>query len=109
MAKANTEIQVQEAEKGSRKKTENTGKAAEKSQKAKTQATASGPLLAVEKAKEFKTFLDESRVEMKKVTWPTRKETVTTSVAVLILVVLMSLFLGIVDLGLSKLVEYLLS
>ena len=61
------------------------------------------------KAQELKVFFEEAQVELKKVTWPTRKETITTCVAVLILVVVMSLFLGIVDLGLSKVVEAVLS
>ncbi|MBG0778177.1 MAG: preprotein translocase subunit SecE [Desulfovibrionaceae bacterium] len=61
------------------------------------------------KVAQLKDFFEESKVELKKVTWPTRKETTTTSIAVLVLVVVMSLFLGIVDLGLSKLVELILS
>jgi len=63
----------------------------------------------VAKAQELKVFFEEAQVELKKVTWPTRKETVTTCVAVMILVAVMSLFLGIVDLGLSKIVEAVLS
>lgn len=61
------------------------------------------------KAQELKVFFEEAQVELKKVTWPTRKETVTTCVAVLVLVTVMSLFLGVVDLGLSKVVELVLS
>jgi len=61
------------------------------------------------KAQELKEFFEEAQVELKKVTWPTRKETVTTCVAVMILVAVMSLFLGVVDLGLSKIVETVLS
>ena len=61
------------------------------------------------KAQELKVFFEEAQVELKKVTWPSRKEAVTTCVAVMILVVVMSLFLGIVDLGLSKIVESVLS
>ncbi|SIO13477.1 preprotein translocase subunit SecE [Halodesulfovibrio marinisediminis] len=61
------------------------------------------------KATQLKEFFEESQVEIKKVVWPSRKETVTTSIAVLALVVVMSLFLGFVDLGLTKLVEYILS
>jgi preprotein translocase subunit SecE len=63
----------------------------------------------VAKAQELKEFFEESQVELKKVTWPTRKETLATCTAVMILVVVMSLFLGIVDLGLSKIVEAVLS
>ncbi|MCM0753744.1 preprotein translocase subunit SecE [Desulfovibrio aminophilus] len=58
---------------------------------------------------ELKTFFEESKVEIKKVVWPTRKETVTTCIAVLVLVLVMSLFLGIVDLGFSKIIEAILS
>jgi preprotein translocase subunit SecE len=43
------------------------------------------------------------------VTWPSRKETIATCSAVLVLVVVMSLFLGVVDMGLAKLVEAILS
>ena len=62
-----------------------------------------------EKVTEFREFLEESKVELKKVTWPTRKETTATATAVLVLVVVMSLFLGVVDLGLSRLIEKILS
>ncbi|MGL4722786.1 MAG: preprotein translocase subunit SecE [Desulfovibrionaceae bacterium] len=53
-------------------------------------------------------FLD-SRLELRKVTWPTRKETIMTSLAVFVLVLVVSVFLGIVDFGISSLVGYLLS
>ncbi|GFM37854.1 preprotein translocase subunit SecE [Desulfovibrio psychrotolerans] len=61
------------------------------------------------KITQLKEFFEESQVEIKKVVWPSRKETVTTGVAVLVLVVVMSIFLGVIDLGLTKLVEYILS
>ena len=61
------------------------------------------------KAAQFKEFFDQSKVEMKKVTWPSRKETITTSVAVLVLAVVMAIFLGLVDLGLAKAIEAILS
>ena len=57
------------------------------------------------KLEQLKTYLEESRVEIKKVTWPTREEVRVTTLAVLILVALMSIFLGVVDLGLVKVVE----
>jgi preprotein translocase subunit SecE len=61
------------------------------------------------KIEEFKEFLELSKVEIKKVTWPTRKETMVTSVAVLVLVVVMSIFLGVVDAGLAKMIQLILS
>lgn len=62
-----------------------------------------------EKVREFGTFFEESKVEIKKVVWPSRKETVTTCIAVLVVTLVISLYLGIVDFGLSKLVEAILS
>lgn len=61
------------------------------------------------RALEFKNYLELSRAELRKVTWPTLKETRATSVVVLAFVVVMAIFLGVVDLGLSKLVSLLLS
>ncbi len=61
-----------------------------------------------EKALRFKDFFEKSQLELKKVTWPTRKETTATCMAVIVLVVLMSLFLGVVDLALAKIVEIVL-
>ncbi|SBV98771.1 Preprotein translocase, SecE subunit [uncultured delta proteobacterium] len=57
----------------------------------------------------FRDYLTESRAEIKKVTWPTKKEARVTSIAVLILVAVMSVFLGLVDLGWTKIVELILS
>lgn len=56
----------------------------------------------------FKNYLELSYVELKKVTWPTFKETKTTSLIVLVFVSIMSIFLGLVDLGLSKTIAYIL-
>ena len=68
--------------------------------------------MKMEKIKEFwkttKQFFREVRVELKKVTWPSRKETIASTSVVLITVVIVSFFLGIVDLGLSRLVRVFL-
>lgn len=61
-----------------------------------------------EKALRLKDFFEKSKLELKKVTWPTRKETTATCMAVVVLVVLMSVFLGLVDLALAKIVEVVL-
>ena len=75
-------------------------------EKQAAQATATGP---VGKVKELVEFFEESKVEIKKVVWPTRKETITTCVAVLVVSVVIALYLGVVDLALSKIVEAILS
>jgi preprotein translocase subunit SecE len=61
------------------------------------------------KVEDLKEYFEQSKAELKKVTWPSRKETIATCSAVLVLVVVMSLFLGVVDMGLAKLVEAILS
>ena len=62
-----------------------------------------------EKIQLLRDFFEEARGELKKVTWPTRKETLTTTAAVLVLVLVVSLYLGLVDLSLAKIIEALLS
>ena len=47
-------------------------------------------------------FLREVKVELKKVTWPSRKQTIGSTIVVLVLVILISLFLGLVDMGLTS-------
>lgn len=53
-------------------------------------------------------FLREVKVELKKVAWPSRKQTMGSTVVVLVLVFIISAFLGVVDLGLSNLVRLVL-
>ena len=52
----------------------------------------------------IKEFLREVKIEVKKVVFPSKVELVGSTWVVIITVILISLFLGIVDLGLSKLV-----
>jgi preprotein translocase subunit SecE len=53
-------------------------------------------------------FLREVKVELKKVVWPSRKQTIGSTVVVLILVMIISVFLGMVDMGLSGLIRVVL-
>ncbi|HAY39591.1 MAG TPA: preprotein translocase subunit SecE [Desulfobacteraceae bacterium] len=53
-------------------------------------------------------FLREVKVELKKVVWPSRKQTIGSTVVVLILVMIISVFLGMVDIGLSSLIRVVL-
>jgi preprotein translocase subunit SecE len=50
-------------------------------------------------------FLREVKAELKKVTWPPRKNTMGSTVVVIILVMIISFFLGLVDAGLSSLIR----
>jgi len=53
-------------------------------------------------------FLREVRIELKKVTWPSRAQTMGSTAVVIILVIIISFFLGLVDMGLSGLVRLIL-
>jgi preprotein translocase subunit SecE len=50
-------------------------------------------------------FVSEAWQELNKVTWPGRKETLGTTAVVLVLVIVISSFLGLVDMGLSAIVN----
>jgi len=54
-------------------------------------------------------FLREVKTELKKVSWPQRKETVASTSIVLVIVIIIAIFLGLVDLGLSKIIRVILS
>ncbi len=59
----------------------------------------------------FKTvgsFLRQAKVELKKVKWPTRKELIASTVVVIVLTLLVSLYLGLVDLGLIKILKHVI-
>ncbi len=46
--------------------------------------------------------------EMKKVSWPKRKELTTYTITVLATVIIMSVFFAVIDLGLSELIRLIL-
>lgn len=56
-----------------------------------------------------KDFLEEVKLELGKVTWPTRKETVATTWVVVVIIVLISLYLGACDVVLAKLMRLILA
>jgi len=53
-------------------------------------------------------FLRESKVELKKVTWPTPKEALASTSVVLAVVIIIAIFLGLVDFGLTKVIRVFL-
>lgn len=54
------------------------------------------------------TFLQEVRSETKKVTWPSRKDVLGSTLVVVVAVFIIAGFLGIVDFGLSLMVGALI-
>jgi preprotein translocase subunit SecE len=53
-------------------------------------------------------FLREVKIELKKVTWPSRKQTMGSTIVVLVLWMIISMFLGMVDFSLSSLMRVVL-
>ena len=56
----------------------------------------------------MRTFLQETRVEMKKVTWPSRDDVVSTTGVVLATVAFFAVYLYFVEQGAARAVGYLL-
>jgi preprotein translocase subunit SecE len=56
-----------------------------------------------------KNFFEEVKLELGKVTWPTRKETIATTWVVVAIVLLISLYLGACDVVLAKLMRLILA
>lgn len=57
--------------------------------------------------KDIVQFLGEVRTELNKVVWPKYDEWVGSTIIVLILVAIFSLYLGLIDFGLSKLMGFI--
>ena len=53
-------------------------------------------------------FFNEAKTELKKVTWPTPKQTLASTSVVIIIVFIVAIYLGIVDYVLAKLVKLIL-
>jgi preprotein translocase subunit SecE len=53
-------------------------------------------------------FFREVKVELQKVTFPTRQETIASTVVVLVITVILGAYLGFGDLVLAGLVKYIL-
>jgi preprotein translocase subunit SecE len=62
-----------------------------------------------QKGSAFFRFLKESDIERRKVVWPTHQEAVQTSLMVVVVVILISLFLAAVDWMLGSLIRNLLT
>jgi preprotein translocase subunit SecE len=55
-----------------------------------------------------KSFLEAVKIELGKVTWPTRKETVATTGVVILIILLISFYLGLCDIILAKAMRLIL-
>jgi preprotein translocase subunit SecE len=56
----------------------------------------------------IRTFLDEVKAEMKKVTWPTFAQTKGSTWAVIVAVIMIGVYFGVLDYFLSQLIHVFL-
>ena len=50
-------------------------------------------------------FLQETRRELNKVTWPTREEIIKMTALVIFISILVGIYIGAIDFGMTKLLE----
>jgi len=62
----------------------------------------------MEKLDKAKQFFGDARQELRKVTWPTKQQTMSSTWVVILVTFALSVFLGLVDLFLSRVVGYIL-
>lgn len=62
-------------------------------------------MISVAKARQFFT---EARQELKKVTWPNKQQTMNSTWVVILVTIVLAVFLGVVDMFLSKAVGLIL-
>lgn len=67
-----------------------------------------GLLYATHQGKGFARLLKDARIELRRVTWPTKQETVSTSWQVLVVVIVASLVLWCFDYGLGWLIKLII-
>jgi preprotein translocase subunit SecE len=68
-----------------------------------------GAFVALQSAQgqELWKFIQATRVELRKVVWPTREETIQTTIAVFVFAVIMGVFFWLLDLSLLYITSYL--
>ncbi|OUU79573.1 MAG: preprotein translocase subunit SecE [Gammaproteobacteria bacterium TMED78] len=64
-------------------------------------------LFQTERGRLLKSFIEGSRVELRKVVWPTREETIQTTIMVLIFAMIMGIFFWLLDMFLLWLTRFL--
>ena len=58
---------------------------------------------------QIKKFLNDVQREFVKIAWPTKQNTIRLTITMIIFVIIVSLYLGAVDMILGKLIGYILS
>ena len=68
-------------------------------------AVALGISLQTVKGREVSSFVREAQIEVRKVVWPTRQETVQTTLIVIVVVIIVAIFLWLLDMALGGIVR----
>ena len=61
-----------------------------------------------ERGRSLASFMHDARTEVRKMVWPTRGETLQTTVVVFVVVIILALFLWIIDRILTALIQYVI-
>jgi preprotein translocase subunit SecE len=70
-----------------------------------TRALEWNPAVLVENGRQY---LSDVRTEFRKVTWPSQREYVGGTIGVVVIVAILTLVLGLIDMGLSQIMELVL-
>jgi preprotein translocase subunit SecE len=58
--------------------------------------------------KKAKQYLYEVKTELRKIVWPERDKATKTTYVVVIFIILVTIFLGLIDISFSKIISYLI-
>jgi len=61
-----------------------------------------------ERGRNLASFMQDARTEVRKMVWPTRAETLQTTLVVFVVVILLALFLWLIDRVLTWLIQYVI-
>lgn len=70
---------------------------------------AAGIALTTERGRTLASFMQDARTEVRKMVWPTRVETLQTTIVVFLVVVALALFLWLVDRVLTTLIQFVIN
>lgn len=65
--------------------------------------------LTTERGRTLASFMQDARTEVRKMVWPTRVETLQTTIVVFLVVVALALFLWLVDRVLTTLIQFVIN
>ena len=64
--------------------------------------------LTTARGRELAGFMQDARTEVRKMVWPTRMETVQTTIVVFVVVVILAVFLWAIDRALATLIQFVI-